>query len=88
MLDIYLHHTKEYIGIMPTLLDKAIEETRKLPAKEQEFVAQVMLDEIHDERAWKQRFSATISELDKLAEQALEADRHGKTTPAKFPPSS
>lgn len=72
---------------MPTLFDQAVEIARRLPEEEREAIAQIMLDEIEDEEVWQRKFSATAPQLDQLAEQALEADKDGKTTPLKFPHS-
>ncbi len=69
---------------MLTLFEQAVEKARRLPEEEREAIAQIILDEIADEQAWQQKFAASASLLDQLADEAIEADRCGKTTPLKF----
>ncbi len=71
---------------MATLLDKAIEEARKLPPDEQETLAAIILEEIADEARWAKTFAESRDLIDRLAEEALEEFRAGRTEPMDFPP--
>lgn len=52
---------------MTQLLEKAIEEARKLPASEQDTIAALILDELADERRWDEAFANSQGQLSKLA---------------------
>ena len=47
---------------MTTLLQRAIAEAEKLPAKDQDAIASRLLAEIEDERRWNDRFAATTDD--------------------------
>ena len=64
---------------MIKLLEKAIEELAKLPANQQESMAQWILDELEDEARWDQAFAESLPELEKLGKKALEDYRAGRT---------
>ena len=49
----------------------------KLPAKEQKVIAQL----IEDELSWDKKIRGTEDQLSKMAEEALEEYRKGKTKP-------
>ena len=67
---------------MGKLLDRAIEEAHKLPESEQEAVGAWLLAEIESERRWDELFSQPPSDaLKRMAEQALEEHRQGRTIP-------
>ena len=66
---------------MGKLLDRAIAEARKLPEEEQEALAWVMLEEIDSERPWDELFSQPSEVIERMAEQALEDYRAGRTEP-------
>ena len=66
---------------MGKLLDRAIAEARKLPEEEQEALAWVMLEEIDSERRWDELFSRPSEIIERMAEQALEDYRAGRTEP-------
>ncbi len=66
---------------MGKLLERAIEEARKLPEDDQETLAWVMLEEIDDQRQWDELFSQPSEVIERMAEQALEEDRAGLTEP-------
>ncbi len=70
---------------MPKLLDKAIEEARKLPPREQDALGAIILEEIADEARWARTFADTQDVLEKLADEALADLRAGRTTPLEFP---
>jgi hypothetical protein len=67
---------------MGKLLERAIEEAHKLDAAEQEAVGAWLLAEIESERRWNELFSKSPPEaLERLAAEALEDHRAGRTTP-------
>lgn len=66
---------------MTELLEKAISAASKLPPKEQDAVALLVLEEIDSERRWDRAFSATADKLSQLAESALQEHKCGQTRP-------
>ncbi len=66
---------------MTKLLEKAFKQAAKLPSVEQNALAKRLLDELDDEREWDKAFSESEDVLDKLADEAIEEKRQGKTTP-------
>ena len=67
---------------MGKLLERAIEEAQKLPEQEQEAIGAWLLAEIESERRWDELFSRPPSKaLQRMAEEALEEHRAGKTSP-------
>ena len=69
---------------MSKLLDRAIEEARKLPPEEQDALGAIMLEEIADEARWAKKFAETQDVLEKLADEALADLKAGQTTPLDF----
>lgn len=63
---------------MTTLLEKAIAELAKLPETQQDSMAQWILDELEDETRWNQALAASLSQLEKLGEKALEDYQNGR----------
>ena len=67
---------------MGELLERAIEEAHKLSDDEQEAIGAWLLAEIESERRWDELFSRPPSEaLNRMAEEALEDFRAGRTSP-------
>ncbi|HEY2322297.1 MAG TPA: hypothetical protein VGJ82_05465 [Thermoanaerobaculia bacterium] len=67
---------------MGRLLAQAIEEAQKLPDDEQEAIGAWLLAEIESERRWDELFTRVPSEtLERMAAEALEDFRAGRTTP-------
>jgi hypothetical protein len=66
---------------MTKLLEKALSEVQKLPEFEQDRVAEWLLAEIEDERRWDEAFANSTDVLEKLALEALEELRTGRTKP-------
>ncbi|RKX62781.1 MAG: hypothetical protein DRP34_03555 [Thermodesulfobacteriota bacterium] len=64
---------------MSTLLEKAFEEIKKLPEIEQNIFARWILEEIKAEKKWDKLFAESEDILEKLAKEALEEHRAGKT---------
>jgi hypothetical protein len=60
---------------MTPLLEKALEELRKLPENEQE----ALLNEMDSERRWDELFAQSEDLLSDLADEALKEHRAGKT---------
>jgi hypothetical protein len=66
---------------MTTLLAKAFEEATQLPDVEQNALAKWLLEELESDRRWSKAFAESEDVLDKLADEAIEAKRQGRTTP-------
>jgi hypothetical protein len=67
---------------MGKLLERAIEEARKLSEDEQEAIGAWLLAEIESERRWDDLFSQPASPaLERMAEEALADYRAGRTSP-------
>jgi hypothetical protein len=66
---------------MTKLMEKAVSELQKLPETEQDRVAEWLLAEIEDERRWDEAFANSSDVLEKLAFEALEELRAGRTKP-------
>uniref|UniRef100_A0A7C1F3J1 Uncharacterized protein n=1 Tax=Ammonifex degensii TaxID=42838 RepID=A0A7C1F3J1_9THEO len=66
---------------MTKLLKKAFAEASKLPDIEQNAIAKWLLEELEARRKWEEAFAEPENILDRLADEALEAHRQGKTTP-------
>jgi hypothetical protein len=66
---------------MTTLLEKAFNEAAKLPEVDQNVFAKWVLGELHSEARWQRAFAELEDILERLADEALEDKRRGKTTP-------
>ena len=64
---------------MTKLLEQAFTEAKKLPEIEQDRMAQWFLTELEDEQRWDNAFAASREKLLKLAAEALEDHRAGRT---------
>ncbi|HET6401874.1 MAG TPA: hypothetical protein VFH95_10795 [Candidatus Kapabacteria bacterium] len=69
---------------MTQLLQTAISEVQKLPEREQNVLAALILEEMIDERKWDAAFSKSQDQLEQLAAEALEELHSGKATPLEF----
>lgn len=69
---------------MTSLLAKAFDEATKLPDTEQNALAKWLLDQLEADRKWSEAFAESEDVLDKLADEAIQAKRQGKTTPLDF----
>jgi hypothetical protein len=67
---------------MTRLLEKAFAEASRLPNTEQNALARWLLDELEAEKKWEQAFAESEDVLERLADEALEMNRQGKTIPA------
>ena len=66
---------------MTRLLEKAFKEASTLPGVEQNVLAKWMLEELEAEKEWEQIFAESEDVLDRLANEAIEAHKKGKTKP-------
>jgi len=66
---------------MTKLLDKAFKEVSKLPVIDQNAIAKWLLEELEAERKWEQMFAESEDVLDRLADEAIDAHKKGKTKP-------
>lgn len=64
---------------MTKLLEKAIAEIEKLPKKDQDSIAQIILDEIEDEKKWDKAFAKSQHKLSKIAEKVRADIKAGRT---------
>ena len=64
---------------MTTKLEAVFKKVSAMPPEKQDLIADQLLAELEDESRWDQAFANSHDALDKLAEQALEEDRQGKT---------
>ena len=64
---------------MTKLLEKAFKEASKLPVVDQNALAKWVLEELEAEKKWDQMFAESEDVRDKLADEALEAHKKGKT---------
>ncbi len=62
---------------MTRLLEKAVEQLKKLPSKEQDELAKLIIDEIN----WEYSFDKSEDKLSNLASEALAEYKNGKTKP-------
>ncbi|MFH1259581.1 MAG: hypothetical protein ABII74_07220 [Elusimicrobiota bacterium] len=66
---------------MTRLLEKAFKDASKLPDIEQNALAKWLMEELEVERKWDKAFAGSEDILGRLADEAIEAHRRGKTTP-------
>jgi hypothetical protein len=63
---------------MTQLLERAIEELKKLEEPDQDALAAIILEEIADEQAWDEAFARSQPQLARLAEKVREDIRQGR----------
>lgn len=66
---------------MTKLLERAFEEASRLSEVEQNALAKWVLDELRSERKWAKAFAESEDVLERLADEAIEEKRKGRTTP-------
>lgn len=66
---------------MTKLLEEALRRIDRLPADQQDAVAQIVLDELDSEDRWNSKFAASQGILSRLAGEALAEHRRGETHP-------
>ncbi|HEX8525190.1 MAG TPA: hypothetical protein VF669_23265 [Tepidisphaeraceae bacterium] len=64
---------------MTKLLQEAIARVRELPEREQDAIAQIVLEELESERRWDELFARSPEKLEKLADKAWSEHEAGKT---------
>ncbi len=64
---------------MTDLLKKAFDAASRLPADEQDAVAEWLLAELASEEKWKERFAESQGALTLLAQEALNEHERGET---------
>ena len=69
---------------MTKLLKKAFEKASSLPEVEQNELAKWLLDELRSERQWAKAFAESEDVLERLANEAIQEKREGKTTSLDF----
>lgn len=57
---------------MTRLLEAAMQKVSRLPAEEQDRIAQLVLDELDDEARWQETFARSQDKLARLAKGARE----------------
>jgi hypothetical protein len=63
------------------LLDQAYEVAKKLPEEEQQAIGALLLEEIEDNRRWDALLAQPSEVIERMADQALEDHRLGRTLP-------
>jgi len=69
---------------MTKLLNEAFKKASELPETEQDSLAKWLLEELESEREWDRLFAQSQDALRRLAKEALEAHKLGKTKPMDF----
>ncbi len=66
---------------MTKLLEEAFKKASELPETEQDTLARWLLEELQSEREWDRIFAGSQDVLGKLADEALDAHKEGRTKP-------
>lgn len=69
---------------MTKLLKKAVAEVEKLPEEAQDRIAAQLLQELADDARWSSQCAASSNQLERLAAEALEDYRAGRTEELGF----
>ena len=69
---------------MTKLLKKAFEEAAKMTEADQDRFAAQVLQELADDAKWEASFAASAAQLEKLAAEALEEYKAGRTEELGF----
>ncbi len=64
---------------MTNLLKKAFDQASQLPPDEQDALGQWLLEEMASEKRWDEAFRASADRLKKLADEALQEAREGRS---------
>lgn len=65
---------------MTKLLERAFSEAKKLPSKEQDALASILLEEMEDDASWEQSFANTQTQLSRLADKVRADIQNGRIT--------
>ncbi len=66
---------------MTALLEHAIQETKVLSDTKQDFLAELLLENIRDAQHWEAQFSASKDVLEELFDEAMEDYQKGPPSP-------
>ena len=66
---------------MTKMLEKAFKEASRLSEIEQNALAKWLLEELEEDKKWDKVLAESESTLDKLADEALDMHKQGKTKP-------
>ena len=66
---------------MTKMLEKAFKEASRLSEIEQNALAKWLLEELEEDKKWDKVLAESESTLDKLADEALDTHKQGKTKP-------
>lgn len=66
---------------MTKALEKAFQAASRLPASEQDVLAEAILAELQTEEEWERLLASSSDVLERLADEALEEHRAGRTQP-------
>jgi hypothetical protein len=66
---------------MTELLERAFTEASKLPEKEQDAMATLLLEELASEQRWEAAFASSSNPFSEMARAALREFEAGKTRP-------
>ena len=69
---------------MTKLLEKAFEAASELPEEVQDQLGAQLLEELADEKRWDAAFAASADKLERMAAEALEEYRAGRTEELGF----
>lgn len=61
--------------------EKVINKVGKLPAEEQDAIAEWILEELADDQRWQKSFMESRDLLESMADKALQEHKKGKTRP-------
>ncbi len=64
---------------MTSLLQQAFQKAQALPEEEQDAIAAILIEEMASEQRWQQSFARSRDVLDRLAAEAREEYRQGRT---------
>ncbi len=64
---------------MSEMLDRAVEQAKRLPVDQQDAIAAIIMEEIVDEQRWHAAFARSQDTLEQLAAEAEQEDREGLT---------
>lgn len=65
---------------MTALLEQALAEVHKLPPEQQDAIATLILEELHDEAQWDEAFAKSQDALARLADKVRSKKRAGNVT--------
>ena len=65
---------------MTRLLEQAFQEASRMPEVQQNALAKWLLAELRSEGEWDAAFAESEDTLERLADEALEEKRHGRTS--------